>query len=323
MRMAEICLDVVDHPSAWRAADMADESAWTITLDDHHVDELDNALAGVRDRPYDAITRDDFSLPTFSKVLDDVVDIVENGRGFVVLRGIPVERHELDDVRRLYFGLSTYVGRATPQTKSGEMMVDVMVYPDNTSDRGFTHSKGLPFHSDTADILALLCLAAPESGGLSSVTSAVSVHNHILTHHPELLGLLYKEYCYDKGEAGGDDRRYFRSQIFGYFEGRLACRYYSRMRLEAAPALTGIPVSPVEIAALDLFEATAADPEFRHDFTLRPGNLLLLSNTYGLHSRTPFDDGPNQHRHLLRLALNPYQQRAFPAGFAPWRDGLL
>jgi hypothetical protein len=321
MSVAEICLDVIDHPSAWRATDLTDESTWTIDLDNQQIDEMESALAGVLDRRFEEITRDAFPLPTLGKVLHDAVDTVENGLGFVVLRGVPVARHTVADAQRLFFGLSTYIGRVTPQDRAGTLMIDVMVHPD--SDRGFAHNNAVPFHSDTSDILTLLCRANAMSGGLNSVSSAVSVHNDILTHHRELLGLLYKEYCYEKGQAGGDDLPYFRSRIFSYFDGRIACRYYARRRLDAAAALTGVPLSAVETAALDLFEATAADPALRHDFTLRPGDLLLLSNNSSLHARTPYADGDGgQPRHLLRLALNPHQQRTLPPGFAPWRDGL-
>jgi hypothetical protein len=160
------------------------------------------------------------------------------------------------------------------------------------------------------------------SGGLTSLASAVSVHNHILTHHRELLGLLYKEYCYDRnGSEPPGEPPFDRCQIFGYFEGRLACRYMARHWIDVAAEKTGIPVSGIENAALDLFDSTAADPVFRHDFALRPGDLLLLENSYCLHARTAFEDGDRGQRHLLRMALNPHVQRTFPPNFAAYREG--
>jgi hypothetical protein len=324
MRKDEICLDVIDHPGAWLAADVADESTWVIQVDSDHIRELEKALTGVRDLELTHITRDGFPLPTLGPVLDDVVDTLENGRGFVLLRGIPTQDKPLHDVERLYFGLSTHLGRPILQNRFGSWINHVMVNPGADRDRSYTANQPEPPHSDpAADILGLLCLSGAVIGGMSTLVSAMSVHNSILTHHRELLGLLYKEYCYDKGgaEAPGEPP-FIHNQIFGYFEGRLACRYYARNRIDDWSRKSGIPISDVENAAFDLFEETAADPAFQHTFTLRPGDLILLENNYTLHGRTAFDDrGGTQRRHLLRIAVNPYVQRTFPPGFAVYREG--
>lgn len=150
----------------------------------------------------------------------------------------------------------------------------------------------------------------------------MSVHNRILSERPELLGLLYKEYLYDKrGAQEEGESPYYANQIFGYFDGKLACRYYNRGRVESAQEVSGIALSPAERAALDLFEEFAASPELRLDVDLRAGDLMLIDNNVVLHSRTEFSDSESQRRHLMRLAVNPDRQRVFPEGFAKYREG--
>ena len=80
-------------PSVWRGADFAADDGWVHHLTAAEIDDLDRALAGVRARGLDFphIARADFPLPTLSPVLARVADELEDGRGFALLRGLPVE----------------------------------------------------------------------------------------------------------------------------------------------------------------------------------------------------------------------------------------
>ena len=52
--------------------------------------------------------------------------------------------------------------------------------PANPLTRLYATSAAQPFHNDASDLVALLCLKNARSGGLSSWSSSVSVHNEIL-----------------------------------------------------------------------------------------------------------------------------------------------
>jgi hypothetical protein len=318
-----ICRQVILDASAWTVASL-DESEWLIELTPAQQAELRAAGADVAGRDLVDVDRDRFPLPGLAALLAGVARELDRGRGFAVLRGLPIAGLAEPDLERLFYGLCTHLGVATAQTRAGELLNHVRDVGAGPQARGYTSRYGLPFHTDATDLLALLCVTPAKYGGRSSVASSVSVHNHILRHRPELLGLLYKEYLYDKGGAEADgESPFYANQIFGYFDGRLACRYYNRGRVESAQKKSGIALSAVERAALDLFEDTAADPGLRLDVDLRAGDLMLIDNNVALHSRTEFVDGdtPGQRRHFMRLALNPYQQRRLPPGFAKYRAG--
>ena len=316
-----ICDTVITDASAWTTGDL-DERDWRIELTGAELTELTAATNLVGDQELAGIGRADFPLPQLGPRLAGLVHELEYGRGFAVLRGLRVADIPVRTAERMFFGLCTHLGWATAQTRGGELLNHVRDQGSGSTARGYTSRYGLPFHTDGTDLLALLCVSPAAKGGRSSIASSVSVHNHILRTRPELLGLLYKEYLYDKrGAQPAGESPFYPNQIFGYFDGKLACRYYNRGRLESAHELSGIGLSQVERAALDLFEETAASPDCRLDLDLRPGDLLLIDNSVVLHSRTEFEDGGETRRHLLRLALNPYEQREFPPGFAKYRQG--
>src|SRR5882672_11017851 len=85
---------LIDSPSAWVGADMRRrEAEWTYRLSPPEIAEIETALRTVRERGLDIadISREDFPLPTLGPVLDRLRDEVLNGRGFALLRGMPVE----------------------------------------------------------------------------------------------------------------------------------------------------------------------------------------------------------------------------------------
>jgi hypothetical protein len=76
-------------------------------------------------------------------------------------------------------------------------------------------------------------------------------------------------------------------------------------------------LSDEQVAALDLFDGLAQDPEFRLDMTFEPGDVQFLHNHQILHARADFEDWPEveRRRHLLRLWLCPPEGRMLPDSF--------
>src|SRR5205809_957275 len=74
--------------------------------------EIDAALRGLQRRglAWPKFGREDFPLPTFSRELAAVLDELENGRGFVVVRGLLVDRYTDDERKNIYWGLSAHLG---------------------------------------------------------------------------------------------------------------------------------------------------------------------------------------------------------------------
>ena len=110
--MSTMKAEAIAGPEAWLGADMTRSTDWIRTLSAPAVAELDAATRGLERRglAWPSFGNDDFPLPTFSRELSSVLDELERGRGFVLLRGIPVDRYTPDELKNLYWGLGAHLG---------------------------------------------------------------------------------------------------------------------------------------------------------------------------------------------------------------------
>ena len=102
-------------------------SDWIRILTTPELDELDAALRAVQRRglAWRDMTRDDFPIPRLAASLAEVRRELEDGRGVVLLRRIPVERYTEDELRIIYWGLGLHTGTPRYQNPRGELIGDV------------------------------------------------------------------------------------------------------------------------------------------------------------------------------------------------------
>src|SRR5947207_3145570 len=184
-------------PSVWQGKDIKNSTRWIRQLTPGQVDELEAALEAVKGMEWSEIKREDFPLVTLHDLLDDIADELENGCGIMKLKGFPVANHSEDDLRRLYWGLGTHLGRPVFQNRSGELMRAIRdegahvgrTYGETTDHKGSTFlssyartltNGGLRFHTDRTDVVGLLCVRQAMKGGVSTLASTPAIHNAIL-----------------------------------------------------------------------------------------------------------------------------------------------
>ncbi|MEU6581571.1 TauD/TfdA family dioxygenase [Nocardia sp. NPDC046763] len=322
--------ETITGPAAWVPGDFSDPSLWTVSITADDTAELFAALGHARStgKEMRVITRSDFPLDGLARKLADVSRELVFGRGFVVLSGFPIgDDIPRADVELMYWGLCAHLGIAVTQNGLGEIIVAVKNYRNgglsNTATRGYQTSEPLPFHTDSPDIVGLLCLTSSGEGGVSSLTSSMTIHNELVRNHRELLGLYYAGFYYDRrDEQASGERPYYRNSVYAWHDGILTCRYYLRQFIESAHQRYGIEVSAVERLALDTFEAIANRPEFKLSMQIRPGDIQLLNNNVVVHARDAFVDSAEISRELLRLWLNPFDAPTPPPGHAAFREGM-
>jgi hypothetical protein len=198
-------------------------------------------------------------------------------------------------------------------------------YRGRSDVRGYQTRARLEFHTDVVDIVGLLCLRAAKEGGYSLIVSSTTIHNEMLRETPQLLGLLYGNFLFDRrGEEVAGERPYFISPIYSLYEGCLSCRPAVIEYIISAEAKTGIPLSPAQRAALEAFIGEAQREELQLGMDLEPGDIQLLNNSVILHARTGFVDyqEPEKRRHLLRLWLNVEDGRPVDPAAYPYRRGV-
>ena len=322
--MSAIETNPVVHPSAWYGPELAADPCWIVHFSPSDLAEIDAALGSVRDRALSLpqIDRVAFPLPTLGPKLAQHLEEIRAGRGFVVLRGLPVGRYGDEDVGTIFWGIGTYLGVPVKQNPRGDLLGHVFdqgrAY-GGLDVRGYETRAHLPFHTDGCDLVGLLCLRPARSGGLSSIVSAVTIHNEILRRQPSSLAPLYRGFHYIRREAALTDQPVTpqRISVFGAQDGVISCRLV-RNQINAA-ATVGTPLDAEELAALDLFDSLAADPAFHLDMDLQAGDMQLCNNYAVLHSRTEFEDHPEpeRRRHMIRLWLTLRDRRPMGEGFAP------
>ncbi|MEX0838340.1 MAG: TauD/TfdA family dioxygenase [Parvibaculum sp.] len=303
---------VLEPACDWRAADVADETRWTLELSPADIAELEAALACAKARAADLldVTRDDFPLPSLAPRLVEIEAQLIDGCGFARIRGLPVERYSDDDAALIYWGIGMHLGKPWPQNKHGHLLGDVTDHgksgADSTS-RGYElGGVALPYHSDGSDLVGLMCLRKAMSGGISTVANALAIHNELVRTRPDLAALLYEPQPYDyRGEEPKGGEPFYSMPVFTEHAGRLFVRYI-RPYIEASQRHPDAPrLHPKAREAFDLVDAVCADPAFNVYMDLEPGDMQFVNNYHVLHARTAYEDWPerNRKRHLKRLWL--------------------
>lgn len=312
----------ITGPAAWRGPDFDGDTRWIHHLTPDHIALFDTALTQLKARGlrYPDFGRDDFPIHALAPELACFADELENGRGFLLLRGLPVERYSEEDLNVLYYGLGLHMGTPVRQNPRGDLLGAVMNVGDVTkkTTRVYETNLYLPYHSDPSDVVGLLCVRKAMHGGLSSLVSVAAIHNEILRRHTELIGLYYRPMYFEHLCEPHPSL----SPIFSYHQGKLSCRYL-RQYLELGHEVMQQPLSRVEIAALDLFDEVMHDPAIRLDMMLEPGDIQFANNYAVLHSRTAFEDDPDlsRRRKMIRLWLKMANARALAPEF-PGRNGF-
>jgi hypothetical protein len=313
--------------SAWIGAEMKQrEAEWTYHLSPAEIAELEAAAAAVCARGLDLaeIRREDFPLPSLGPVLDRLRGEVLEGRGFVLLRGLPVEDRPIAESATLYWGLGSYFGSARSQNHKGHLLghvydLDQGLSAANPLLRSYQTAERQGFHIDRADLVALLCLRRAKSGGASAIVSSMTLHNVMAERRPDLLERLYRPFPIDRrGEIPEGKGPFYAAPVFNAHEGRVSV-IYSRLHISSSQRFPEASrLGPEDWEALDMFADLAGHPELRLDMNFMPGDIQILHNHTILHARSAYEDWPEaeRKRHLLRLWLCPPDARPLPPIFA-------
>lgn len=312
--MTSILTQPVTGPVAWKGTDLVRDRSWIYRIGEHGLQDIDRALRDVKRAglPLEAIGRAEFPLPSMESDLRGISDELERGRGFVQMKGIPVDRYSEGDVRLLYWGIASHLGSAISQNADGQLIGDVRdlgLDIRKQGVRGYQTNSRSPYHADETDIVGLLCLRPAKSGGASCLVSSMAIYNALLVRYPWYVALLYRPFTYDwRGEQPAGSAPVYRWPVYEYHDGRLSCRYSRRM-IEFAQQTTGARLTRVEKEAFDALDSLIAELQLDIDF--EAGDIQFLNNYVILHSRTEFEDHPEpeRRRHLLRIWLAAHDGR--------------
>jgi hypothetical protein len=319
----EIRREPVTGECVWTGATMKGRTDWIFHLTPQMIAEIESGIAAVdaRGLSMPEIRREDFSMPAFDAVVGQLRDVVENGRGFVMLRGLPVERYSVEQCEKIFWAMGTHTGSAVSQNARGELLSHVRdkgLAFGAKEVRGYETKSKLFYHNDNGDIVGLMCIHPAKSGGESRIVSTAAVYNAVLDRHPEYIDELCSGYIYHmRGEhpRGHPEVTEHRVPLFSWHAGRLSSRY-TRNSILIGEKFVGNELDGRGRAPLDLVDALCEELCFEMDF--RPGDMQLVSNHSVLHSRNEFEDFEEEEkkRDLLRLWLNIPGSRPLTYEFA-------
>jgi hypothetical protein len=296
-------------PAAWRGEELAVRDDWRVALGPRDIEELDRAIAVAiaSGKPLEVLTRVDFPLPTLRERILGWIAELKQGRGVVLLRGLPVERWTEHEASVFFWCLGLHLGRPGAQNGRGELLGRVRDQGRSYDDprvRGYQTAAALRFHTDFADVVGLFCLRPAKSGGLSRFVSSVSIYNELLRRRPELVDLLFEPMLFDtRGDAGIDFVRVIPCR---HDAGQLRSLYHGDYLRSGEHHPNAPRISAAIHELLDTYDEIASTPGMAIDMEFLAGDVQLLSNHTVLHSRTDFINGddPEHTRDLLRLWLS-------------------
>jgi len=324
---AESMQPLVD-PAGWYPADLEANTDWIYELSEREVKEVRAAVASVEARRVNIkdICQDDFPLPTFDKGLEALHDELKEGRGFFLLRGVPVEDFTKQQAGIAFWGIGTRFGRAMSQNAKGHLLGHVKDFGGDYNDpnvRGYQTNVEMTFHTDQCDYVALLCVTPAKSGGASRIASTVTLYNEMLKQCPDLVRELVNEFYLTRhGEIPPGEPPWYKLPVFsfhkGYFSGRGPGTHL--MKSQGLPGVP--PFTEAQKDAFAAFRAIVRENYFDMDF--RPGDIQILHSHVTVHTRTEFEDSPEPElkRHLMRLWLQDIHGRPLVKGFRENISGI-
>jgi hypothetical protein len=316
--------DTITKPSAWLGAEMArNPDAWRYQLTADDVRDLEAAATHFQSLGLDVgeISKETFPLTTFGEHISGLKKTLLSGVGLEVLRGLPVSTYSQAFAATIFCGIGAHIGSARSQNADGHILGhvrDIGADANDPNSRIYQTCERQTFHTDSADVVGLLCIREAKEGGKSLLVSAESIYNRMKQECPDLLEKLFDPIATDRrGEIPDGAKPYMEIPVLSWHVGYLTV-FYQRQYVDSAQRFEGaMQLTPLHIEALDRFDALANDPELCFGMQLQPGDMQFVYNHSQLHDRTGFLDwpDPSQRRHLLRLWLSIKGDRPLPECF--------
>ncbi len=311
-------------PSAWLGPEACASERWIHHLDDEELKELEQAARQALGASPDiaAIRKEHFVLTTLGPRLTRIHDALIHGCGFALVRALPVESWSREVTAAAFFGLGCHLGNPRPQNAKGHVLGHVMdlgLDADDPNVRIYQTHERQTFHTDSSDIVGLVCLQQAKSGGDSALVSSNTIYNVMRRDAPALAAALFDTLATDRrGDVGPGQKPYFEIPVFSW-HANLMSTIYQRQYIDSAQRFEeALRLSPLHVEALDCFDALANDTRLNFLMRLEPGDMQFVHNHTLLHDRTAFQDWqePSRKRHLLRLWLSSPRARPLPPAWA-------
>ncbi|MEO5724377.1 MAG: TauD/TfdA family dioxygenase [Ilumatobacteraceae bacterium] len=323
-KSAASALQPIATTVAWRGDDSIPASEFSYVLSSAELAELEqegNRFLAV-DPHLGTVNRDDFPLPVCAAGIAGWAEDLDQGRGFVVVRGLRVLEYSKELSGAIFFLLGLHLGAPMRQNAAGDVLTHVIATTDKEAyDPTVLSSRttgALTFHSDSSDVVGLLCLMGAAEGGASLLASGATVYNEVVRRRPDLAPLLFEPFHWDWYKQDFDaPAATYESPMCSLVDGVLSVYGGSKMVFTAQNYPDVPRLTEQQREVLELVDEIASEPGIAQQMDFQPGDIQWLLNYTAMHSRTAYRDHPepDRRRHLLRLWLERDVGRPIVDGF--------
>ena len=320
----------ITSAAAWRGDVLSKTDSWIHVLNDRQIAELETLGAHFVEADPDLrfVQKEDYPLVACAEAVKEWGRDVDCGRGFVLVRGLRTHLYSDALSAAIYYILGLYMGDPIRQNEKGDLIDSIYATSDKMMDDPTAKSSkvrdSLAYHSDSSDVVSLMCLRPAKEGGASCLVSGAEIYNEILRRRPDLAPLLFERYHWDwRRQDKYAPADTYTSPIVDLTNGVFSM-YAGSLYILTAQEYPGVPqLRPEQIEVVKLFDEIAYEPGMAIEMDFRPGDIQWLSNYAALHSRTLFHDypEPQRKRHLLRLWLSRDGDRPRIPGFG--KNGVV
>ena len=309
---ASMPIGAVSSPADWMGKDLRDSPGeWRHEFSASDIQELSDAADALMSEgiPLGDVTRTNFRLPNLTSRIRAWAEDISSGRGFVVLRGLPVQDWGEEKSSYVFWGIGHHLGLPGAQNAAQELLGHVKNYGDEGAElvRQYRTTQNILFHCDAADSVGLLCLQPAKEGGMSRIVSSVSVYNALLAENPAAAARLFEPFPLDRRNEHAPGEPGFvpiQPSCFGS-DGVLRTFYHGEY-FRSAQRHDDAEIDEIGLEAIRLYDELCDDPDRYLDMWLEAGDMQFISNHTIVHARTGYEDWPEpeRRRHLLRLWLS-------------------
>jgi hypothetical protein len=322
---------LIEGASAWLGKKIQNDPNWIVRWDSEQIAELESAAdhflsSGVA---LEDITSASFPLKKLTPFISEILNELLSGRGFVMLRGLPIKNWSIEKAATIYMGLGRHMGCLRSSNGKGHLLGHVrdQGVKVEAGARFYQTNRKLDYHTDSADIVGLLCLQKAKEGGESFIASSMALYNKMIERRPDLMSAMFTPYPTDRrGEVPEGRDPWFEIPIFNWYQGHLSCVYLRHYIEEAQRHFPSAPrLTREQVEVMDEIDAILQEPGFALQMAFEQGDIQFLHNHQILHSRNDFENWPDPklQRHLLRLWIAPPSARPLPAYFDSRWGGVI
>ncbi|TVY26050.1 Taurine hydroxylase-like protein, partial [Lachnellula hyalina] len=256
--------------------------------------------------PLSAIEQSNFPLPQLGPTLRGIAKNLYQGTGLNLLRGFPIQKYEKEEQIIIFLGINAWVADTRLDQGIGRGICHIKsINHIDASQRGkifvsAQNNDAQMYHSDAgSEIVGLMALNIPNSGGESTVASTWQVYNHLAEYRPDILRLLAdKRFRWRANGIPEDGVRlihWLNEQMYVNFATRTFIGY-----AEAPDRDTDYPpLTFEEREALGGWQWISE--QYCLETALQAGDIEWVNNLHHQHARRGYIDDPSNPRHLLRI----------------------